>query len=84
MQNIAYSKTALKYLIRLQPKQRQRIIDKIKAVATGETADVRALTGRPGHYRLRVGDIRVIWKWSDDQITLDVIAVGPRGDIYND
>jgi mRNA interferase RelE/StbE len=35
-----------------------------------------------GHYRLRIGDYRVIYRVNDDVVT--VVAIGHRRDIYND
>jgi mRNA interferase RelE/StbE len=82
MPKIAYSKAALKYLMGLPARQRQRIVAAVANLAEGRRADVRPLAGRPGHHRLRVGGFRVIWKWSEDGTRLEILAVGPRGGIY--
>jgi mRNA interferase RelE/StbE len=58
-----------------------------KAICDKLTVDPRAF-GKPlagslkGHYRLRVGDYRVIYRVNDDVVT--VVAIGHMRDIYND
>lgn len=59
----------------------QRIMAKIAAYAEdpgSQANSVKALQGRPG-LRLRIGDWRVIMI---DGEVLDILDVGPRGDIY--
>lgn len=82
MKRVAYSKSALKVLSRLQPKLAARIMEKVDQFAADPQAhanNVKALAGSP-YIRLRVGDWRVIM---DEQGTvLLVLEIGPRGDIY--
>ena len=33
-------------------------------------------------YRLRVGDYRIIFKWVQNEIIIDVTDVNTRGDVY--
>ena len=82
MTKVAYSKSALKVLSRLQPKLAARIMEKVDQFAADPQApanNVKALAGSP-YIRLRVGDWRVIM---DEQgNVLLVLEIGPRGDIY--
>ena len=79
MKKIAYSKDATKTLRKMQPKRAAAIMAKVAAFANGETVDLKKLEGSD-FYRIRVGQDRVI---IDDQtMTVLVIKVGPRGDIY--
>lgn len=82
MRTVAYSKSALKVLSRMQPKLAQRIRGKIEQFAADpatQANNVKALVGSE-FIRLRVGDWRVIM---DDQgNVLAVLEIGPRGDIY--
>jgi mRNA interferase RelE/StbE len=82
VKSVAYSKSALKTLSRMQPKLARRIIGKIEQYASdpaSQANNVKALVGSP-YIRLRVGDWRVIM--NDQGIVLLVLEIGPRGDIY--
>jgi len=60
----------------------RRIVEKIDQLAAQPeqlAQQVKRLQGRPG-YRLRVGDWRVIFDADGD--VLDILAIGPRGGIY--
>lgn len=44
---------------------------------------VKKLRGElSGLWRYRVGDLRVVYRVKDQQKVVDVVAIGPRGDIY--
>ena len=83
MKAIAYSKSAVKTLRRIPANEARRIVDKIEQYASdpkSQANNVKALTGSP-YLRLRIGDWRVIM---DDQgQILDILKIGPRGDIYD-
>ncbi|PTM61069.1 ParE-like toxin of type II ParDE toxin-antitoxin system [Phreatobacter oligotrophus] len=54
-------------------------IDQLAAFPEQLAPQVKRLQGRPG-FRLRVGDWRVIF--DDNGNVLDVLAIGPRGSVY--
>jgi mRNA interferase RelE/StbE len=72
-----YGKAAEKYLDSQTQSTRKRIMDAVDGLPDG---DVIKLQGRKG-YRLAVGGFRVLFDYLDSA-TIDVIAIGPRGDIY--
>jgi mRNA-degrading endonuclease RelE of RelBE toxin-antitoxin system len=43
--------------------------------------DVRPLKGRPGQWRRRVGDLRVVFRIQERLQVVDIAAIGPRGGI---
>ena len=43
---------------------------------------VTALQGEPGALRIRVGDYRIIYTVQDDVLTVLVITIGHRRDVY--
>jgi mRNA interferase RelE/StbE len=45
--------------------------------------DVAPLAGRPA-FRLRVGDIRIIFERDDDARLIDVLRIAPRGQAYQE
>jgi mRNA interferase RelE/StbE len=80
---IAYSKASLRVLRRIPANEAKRIRSKIEAYAedpSSQANNVAKLQGRDG-YRLRVGDWRVIF--DQDGTVMAILAVGPRGQIYD-
>ena len=80
---IRYSKKALKYLLKLQPKLRDRIRNTIRKIADGNTQGLNILAMQDvDAFRVRIGDYRVIYEINDDELVLTVIKIGARGDVY--
>ena len=76
-------KASKKYLDVQTMASKKRIVDAIASLPEG---DVTKLKGRDG-YRLTVGGFRVLFDYTDRKtedgaIIIDVVAIGPRGDIY--
>ena len=44
--------------------------------------DIKPLGGQTNAYRLRVGDFRVIYSLDHGILTVEVLTVGNRGDVY--
>ena len=82
---IEYSADALAALRRIPANLARIIRTKIERLAVNPFApnnNVKALKGRPG-YRLRVGDWRVIYTLRRDVLVVHVLAVAPRGAVYD-
>jgi len=82
MKQVVYKPLARKALRHMPANTARRIVGKIEAYATDPASqqnNVKALKGRDA-IRLRVGDWRVIMQ---DGVVLDIIDIGPRGDIYD-
>ena len=79
---IRYSKSALKFLAKLEKKSAMRIVNAIQSIPAG---DIKVMQGYDdGRMRLRVGNWRVIYRM-DHEGALEIIFVidiGNRGDIY--
>lgn len=83
MKQIAFSKVALRTLVRLPVNTSGLIRSKIALYADDPASlanNVKALKGEPGIYRLRVGDWRVVFSETGDTVT--IIRIAPRGDAY--
>jgi len=83
MKEIAYSRDALKTLTRMPANTATLIRSKIEQYARDPASlsnNVKKLQGMEGHYRLRVGDWRVIF--SETGQIVAVIKVAPRGGAY--
>lgn len=82
MYQVIIEKSAQKKLYKLPAAIRDRIIIKVKALATDpRPPGCKKLMGREG-YRIRIGDYRVIYLIEDGKLTVLVIDVGDRKDIY--
>jgi mRNA interferase RelE/StbE len=82
---IIFSTAASRSLIKLTANLRNRIKEKLEALAGNPFApnnNLKKLKGEPG-YRLRVGDWRVIYELDNGRLIVFVVKIGPRGDIYD-
>ena len=77
---IRYTAAATKALRRLPKKDARRLGARLAALDAGQPADVKAITGKPGLYRLRVGPYRAIFHRDGDAVVVAKIA--KREDAY--
>ena len=85
MKIITYSKDALKVLRRMPKNASLLIVSKIEQFASDPASlgnNLKPLKGRPGEFRLRVGDWRVIMTETGEIVS--VIKIGPQGSVYED
>ena len=75
---IIVQKPAEKFITRQSPKVQERLYRAIFALPQG---DVRPLVGKDDVFRLRVGDYRVTFHYTDNE-TIIVRSAGNRGDVY--
>jgi mRNA interferase RelE/StbE len=69
---------------KIPKQQRDRIFEALLALAQNpyeSNLDVKPLQGRP-EWRLRVGAWRVLFRVDGVRITITVVKVGSRGDVY--
>lgn len=74
---IEYKKKAVKYINAADKLTKKRLKEAIEKLPYG---DIRKLTGFENEYRLRVGDLRVLFTVENDIIIINDIK--PRGQIY--
>lgn len=74
---IEYSKNAVKYINSSDKSTKRRLKEAIEKIPFG---DIKKLQGIDNGYRLRVGDLRVLFSIEDDIIYIDNII--PRGQAY--
>ena len=72
-----YSKQEVKYINAADKPTKERLKDAIHSLPLG---DVKKLQGYQNDYRLRVGNIRVIFSIEDETIIIKCIL--PRGQVY--
>ena len=71
---IEYKKKAVKYINSCDKSTKRRLKDSIEKLPLG---DVKKLTGYECEYRLGVGNLRVLFTFENDIITINEIR--PRG-----
>lgn len=82
MKTVTYTPKAVKALKRMPRDQAELVRSKVRQYADDPASlanNVTELKGRAG-FRLRVGNWRVIM--DEDDTVVDVLDVGPRGNIY--
>lgn len=74
---INYSKQSIKFLKKQETGLRRKIVESINLLPSG---DVKKLKGTHSQYRLRIGDIRVIFDRQGNILYIEKIAF--RGKVY--
>jgi mRNA interferase RelE/StbE len=73
-----------KDLDRLSRQTQSRLLDRMEALAQNpRPSGARAIAGRPGYFRVRVGDYRIVYGVDDTARTVTVVIVGRRDDVYD-
>lgn len=75
--DIEYSKKAIKYINTLDKPTKKRLREAIERIPFG---DIKKLQGIEDGYRLRVGDLRVLFTLENSLVYIDNIV--PRGQAY--
>ena len=84
MYELTFKRQAIKALRKMPSPPARRIrreLDELAENPEGRDLDVNALRGRRG-FRLRVGEMRVIFERDDDACIIDVLRIAPRGQAY--
>ena len=81
MHSLIYSDLSLKQLKKLDKELQARIISSLERIRIRPYPYVKKLVGSP-HFRLRVGDYRVILDIKPDKLIIFAIESGHRRDIY--
>ena len=81
--SVVFARSARKELQNLDPQVARRILKQIEAlVANPRPSGVVKLEGAADLWRIRVGEWRVVYRISDRDRLVDVIAVRHRRDAY--
>jgi mRNA interferase RelE/StbE len=89
---VNFSKSAVKFLERLEEKNKEQIREKILALLSSiedrgvipfKDLDIKKLKGNwDGFLRMRVGKIRVIFTVDNNSDELSIYEIDFRGDVY--
>ncbi len=78
-------KNVTKFLKKCPERQRQTLkekLEQLKQDPLNTALDIKSLQGYDNLYRLRVGQVRLIYQLENDELIIFIIKAGNRGDIY--
>ena len=81
MNEIIFSERALKQIGKLESKIQDRIFRSLERIRLRPESHITKLVGDPG-YKFRVGDYRLILDIEKNKLTILVVKVGHRKNIY--
>jgi mRNA interferase RelE/StbE len=80
---VVFARSARKELQNLDPQIARRILKQVEALVTNpRPSGVVKLEGSTDLWRIRIGEWRVVYRISDRDRLVDVIAVRHRSDAY--
>lgn len=79
---ISVKKSAIKELEDIPKKELQKVIRKMRALSSDPRPQGSQKLSRKEQYRIRQGDYRIIYSIQDDDLTVHIIKVGHRKEIY--
>ena len=82
---VLLEKSAARFLLRLRDaKLKPRLDEAIESLADDpRPPGCRKLAGTTDRYRVRVGDYRVVYRIDDGKVTVLVLVIGHRREVYD-
>jgi mRNA interferase RelE/StbE len=81
--SVQIKKSAAKELDRLPKKDRQRIVERIRGLGENpRPPGAEKLSGRSDKFRIRQGDYRILYEIEDQVLTVYLVKIGHRKDVY--
>jgi mRNA interferase RelE/StbE len=78
---VVLDKQTIKYLKKLDSKQKNRILNILTEIAVNPFAgDIETIKGKPGYYRRRIGSYRLKFRVMLKEKEIRVLDFGPKGD----
>jgi mRNA interferase RelE/StbE len=80
---VEFARSTLREFKALERSTQRRIATHIDRLAHDPfPPGCKKLKGEPGHYRIRVGDYRVVYRVERSRVTIVVVKIGHRRDVY--
>ena len=82
---VLLEKSAARFLLRLRDaKLKSRLDEAIESLADDpRPPGCRKLAGTTDRYRVRVGDYRIVYRIDDGKVTVLVLVIGHRREVYD-
>ena len=77
---VLISKRAEKFLDKLSKSQQEKILVALKNLP--DVGDIKKMSGYDNFFRLRIGSFRIIYSIDNQNLIVEIIAIGNRGNIY--
>jgi len=82
---IVFQKSAYKEYTKLPKRVREKVDESLEILSISPFHDIlnfKKIRGKDNHYRVRVGDYRIVYTPKDSTLVIRIIRVGHRKDIY--
>lgn len=80
---LEFTASASKELKALDRQIRRRVIEKVTALCEDPfPAGTKKLKGEPDHFRIRVGDYRVVYRIDGARVVVVIVRIGHRREVY--
>lgn len=79
---IVIKRSAAKEIEKVQKKDRIRIVEKIRSLASDPHPVVSKKLSGQEKYRIRQGNYRILYQVLNEELVVNVVKVGHRRDIY--
>lgn len=80
---LEFTTSALRELNHLDPPIHNRILTKITSLRDDPfPSGAKKLQGLPNHFRLRVGDYRIVYRVDSGRVIVVVVRIGHRKEVY--
>ena len=82
---VLFQKSAHKEYLKLPKKVRVKIDETLEILSVnplGEILRFKKIRGKENHYRIRIGDYRIVYTPKEYKLIIRVIRIGHRKDIY--
>ncbi|MFM8720148.1 MAG: type II toxin-antitoxin system RelE family toxin [Chthoniobacterales bacterium] len=82
---VSLDKSAARFLLRLRDaKLKARLDEAIESLANEpRPPGCRKLAGTSDRYRIRIGDYRIVYRIDDGKVTVLVLVIGHRREVYD-
>jgi mRNA interferase RelE/StbE len=81
--SIVFDKKVLKDFKKIDSVWQKRIVEKIDEILVNTPYEGKKLVGNMSNfYRLRVGDYRIVYEIIEDIVTIEIIKVAHRKEVY--
>jgi len=82
---VFFQKSAYKEYQKLPKKVRDKVDEALEILSVNPLSEIlrfKKIRGKENHFRIRIGDYRLIYSPQDEQLIVRVIRVGNRKDVY--